>query len=140
LPRTGRSRIVAAVLFAISAVAGYWVANSLFRGPAPPARDGRDVTEPFLQAIREGRPDDAWESTTAEFKSAEGRESFRARSKHPALQQDLEFAGYKETEISGLIRGEATYRTPAGTEPPATVTLLLANEGSQWKVEWMEIE
>jgi len=98
------------------------------------------VTEPFLQLIRDGRPDEAWESTTAEFKSAEGRESFRERSGHPALQSDLEFVEYQETEVSGLIRGEARYRTPASVTPAADVSLILAFEGGMWKVEWIAIK
>jgi hypothetical protein len=138
--RAGRSMVLAAIVFAVMAGLGYWCVSWLFSGPAPPARDGRDVTEPFLQSIREGRPDEAWESTTAEFKSAEGRESFRKRAEHPALQSDLEFVSYQETEVSGLIRGEAMYRTPVGVTPSAEVSLILAFEGGMWKVEWIAIK
>lgn len=138
--RPGRSLILMAIAFIVTAGAGYWFANWLFTGPAPPARDGRDVTEPFLAAIRAGHADEAWESTTAEFKSAEGRESFRKRAQHPPLQQQLEFAGYKETEVSGLVRGEATYQTPPGATPVARVRLLLSVEDETWKVEWMTVE
>lgn len=118
---------------------GYWFANWLFTGPAPPARDGRDVTEPFLTALREGRADEAWESTTAEFKSAEGRESFRERARLPPFQHELEFVSYQETDVSGLTRGEAIYRTPPGITPQAQVSLLLAAENGVWKVEWISV-
>jgi hypothetical protein len=137
--RAGRSLILPAIAFIVMAGAGYWFANWLFTGPAPPSRDGRDVTEPFLTAIREGRADEAWESTTAEFKSAEGRESFRVRARQPALQHELEFVSYEETEVSGLARGEATYRTASDVAPAAHVSLLLAVENGDWKVEWMSI-
>lgn len=138
--RAGRSLLLPAIACLVLAAGGYGIATWLFSGPAPPVRDGQDVTEPFLAAVREGRADEAWESTTAEFKSAEGRESFRKRAQHPALQQELEFAGYQETEVSGLVRGEATYRTPDGATPAAHVNLLLAVENGTWKVEWMTIE
>ena len=137
--RSGRSLLLPAIACLVLAAAGYGIVTWLLSGPAPPLRDGQDVTEPFLAAVREGRADEAWESTTAEFKSAEGRESFRQRARHPALQQQLVFDGYKETEVSGLVRGESTYFTPPGTTPAARVTLLLAVENGTWKVEWMTI-
>jgi hypothetical protein len=137
--RAGRSLILALVVLIVMAVAGYWFANWLFSGPAPPARNGRDVSEPFLAAIRDGRADEAWESTTAEFKSAEGRESFRERARHPALQHELDFVSYNETEVSGLTRGEALYRTPPDVAPAAEVSLLLAAEHGTWKIEWIAI-
>jgi hypothetical protein len=110
-------------------------------GTAPPQEDGRGVAEPFLEGIRDNRIDAAWESTTAEFKSDMGRETFRAYArKHPVLKEPLEFTGYEPDKTNGVTRGACDYSTPAGSKVQAKVRVLVAREGELWKVERLIVE
>ncbi len=100
--------------------------------------EGRPVAEEFLARIRAGQVDAAWESTTAEFKSDEGREQFRQYvSQQPLLAQPLEFAEYQATELNGLPRGQCLFQA-AGS--PARVRVILAREGNAWKAEGVRVE
>ena len=98
-----------------------------------------------LQLIGSGKADmafsqvdAAWESTTAEFKSDEGREQFRQYvSKQPLLAQPLVFAEYQATELNGLPRGQCLFQA---TGSPAKVRVILAREGEAWKAEGLRVE
>jgi hypothetical protein len=108
--------------------------------PAPVANqeDGRPVAEAFLAQIRAGQVDAAWESTTAEFKSDEGREQFRQFvARTPLLKQPLEFGEYRATELNGLKRGECLFQA-AGS--PGKVRVVVGREGDAWKTEGVFVE
>lgn len=108
---------------------------------APPPEDGRNAAEPFLAQLRESQEDTAWESTTAEFKSDLGRESFRQFARqHPVLKGPLEFVGYEPDKTNGITRGACEYRTPADAKKQATIRVLVAREGEQWKVERLIVQ
>lgn len=112
-------------------------------GTAPPDDTAaRTVIERFHEQIRTGDVDAAWESTTADFKSDEGRDAFRRFVKsRPVLSQPLEFAEIKQVEINGLTRWEATLRPPGDQKSPATVVkTMIAQEAGIWKVERMIVE
>lgn len=110
-------------------------------GQAPPEAEGRAVAEPFLAEIRGGKFDAAWESTTAEFKSDMGRETFRrfARSK-TALKEPLEYTGFEPDATNGITRGACDFRTPTAARVQAKVRILVARENDQWKVERLIVE
>jgi hypothetical protein len=100
--------------------------------------DGRPVAEAFLTQIRAGQIDAAWESTTAEFKSDEGREQFRQYvAQFPVLRQPLEFAEYQSTSLNGLPRGQCCFRASA---TPARVRVVLAREADTWKADGLFVE
>jgi hypothetical protein len=95
------------------------------------------VADVFLERLRNGEVDAAWESTTADFKSDEGRESFRSVVQaRPALKEPAEFVAFKEVSLHGLKRGECTYRAGTGTR----IRVVIANENGQWKVEQLVVE
>ena len=106
--------------------------------PVAPVAEGRPVAEAFLAQIRAAQVDAAWESTTAEFKSDQGREQFRKYvAQQPLLRQPLEFAEYQATELNGLPRGQCVFRA-AGS--PLKVRVILAREGDAWKTEGVRVE
>jgi len=118
------------------------VAAGCGRPSAPDDAQARRVVERFLEQLRTGTVDAAWESTTADFKSDEGRDAFRRFVKgRPVLHQPLEFTTIKQVEVNGLARWEATLRPPAATQDaPGAVRVLIAQESGVWKVERLTTE
>jgi hypothetical protein len=126
-----------------SALAALLAVSAGCSGNSPPDdTEARTVIERFHEQIRSGNVDAAWESTTADFKSDEGRDAFRRSVKgRPVLVQPLEFAELKQVEIHGLTRWEATLRPPADSKAPAAVVkTMIAEEGGVWKVERLVVE
>jgi hypothetical protein len=111
-------------------------------GAAPPDdTEARTVIERFHEQIRTGNVDAAWEATTADFKSDEGRDAFRRFVKsRPALKQPLEFTELKQVEVNGLTRWEAILHPPAEQKPPAIVKTMIAQEAGIWKIERLVVE
>jgi len=134
--RAGRIVVVVVGLLATAALAVLWIALG---GSEPVAEedDERPVADLFLQQIRDGDVDAAWESTTADFKSDEGLESFRAYvAARPPLSEPVEFVGFEEIAVHGLTRWKYTYRTNNPLPSGATeFGILIANERGEWKVE-----
>lgn len=133
--RQGRSLllVLAPLLVVLAMAAGwYWLRPST----QPGLEEGRAVAQAFLDDIRAGRPETAWESTTAEFKSASGRESFvtqvRALS---ALREHLEFISAQTVTVQNELRTEFLFREP---KSGATVRIVIGKEDGQWKVDrWL---
>lgn len=108
--------------------------------PVAPPTAGKEIAEPFLNQVRAGEIDKAWEGTTAEFKSIMGREFFREFVRdHPVFQQPLEFAELKPIVTQGLTRTECTFRQP-GAPAAKPVIVLLAKENDAWKVEYVRVD
>jgi len=129
-----------AVLWAISALPIF--AAGCGRAAPPDDQEARAVVEKFLEQVRTGQVDAAWESTTADFKSDEGRDAFRRFVKsRPVLSKPLEFAELKQVEVHGLTRWEAELRPAADPKtPPAVVKTMIAEEAGVWKVERIVVE
>ena len=124
-----------AVLMLLAGMAVWWWPRP---APVASASDGRPVAEAFLAQIRQGQVDQAWESTTAEFKSGQGCEQFRQFvARTPLLRQPLEFAQYQATELNGLRRGQCVFH-PAGS--PGQVRVILAREADAWKAEGVFVD
>ena len=108
---------------------------------APDDAAARGVVTKFVEQLRTGEIDTAWESTTSDFKSDEGRESFRKYIQgKPVLAGPLEIAELKQVEIHGLTRWEAVLHPPPNAKSPATVRAMIAEEGDVWKVERLVVE
>jgi hypothetical protein len=138
IERSGRTLLAVLVgVFVLLAVVVFWV----WRRPAPTQPDvdqGRAVAQKFLDLIRNGQPQQAWESTTAEFKSAEGRESFlRYVKKHAVLTKPLAFASVQTVNVQDSPRAEYVYRPADGK---GAVRLLVANELGTWHVDRIAID
>lgn len=110
--------------------------------PQAPPDVGKEVAELFLKQLRTGAADLAWQSTTAEFKSDEGRESFaRYVQQHAALWPAIEFQEYRRGELNGLPRGQCIYHPAANSNPAIQqVRIAVAQEEGNWKVEGLFLD
>ena len=110
----------------------------------PPAAEpavGQRVADTFLAQVRAGQLDAAWQSTTAEFKSDEGRESFIRDVKFkPALRGALNFVSYEVIDLNGLKRGQCIYESAASKTPATRVRIVVAQDAGDWRVEGMFVE
>jgi hypothetical protein len=98
----------------------------------PSLEVGRGVAEKFLTELRESRPEQAWQSTTAEFKSARGREAFVGDVKPlKFLLQPLDFVSAQEVIVREQPRYEYLFRAKTGE----TVRIVIGKEDGQWKVD-----
>lgn len=132
--RTGKALwITLAIIVVLLAAVGLFF---VFRGDAQPTADeGRAVAERFLEKMRAGDAAAAWESTSAEFKSAEGKEAFlRATAPVSYLREPLTFQSAEKSEVGSSVRTELVYTGQSG----AKVKLLLGKEFGEWKVERLE--
>lgn len=99
----------------------------------PGVEEGRAVAESFLSKLRESGPKDAWGSTTAEFKSAEGQEKFSARVKANAwLLEPMEYSSSQDVRVTDVDRLEFVFTAAKSGKP---VRLLLGRDHGQWKVD-----
>ena len=127
------------VIVGIGCAGGWWY----FSGPSKPSPDqGQAIVEDFLKQLRQGKADQAWATTAADFKSYLGREAFRAFvGKHPVLKQPLQFQHHDQAE--NPPRPEYVYQTSAGaakSASPRTVKVRLVQEAEQWKIESLGIQ
>ena len=96
------------------------------------------MADQFLTVVREGQPSEAWDATTAEFKSAQGREKFVAYVKpYKFLSRPLNFVSMQTVTVQQTPRAEYLFRSADGK---ATVRLLVGNENGTWRVDRMIIE
>jgi hypothetical protein len=101
----------------------------------PPVANAELAATQFLDQLRHGRVDEAWTSTTAEFKSAEGREAFRRSIRNEkVLKTALKQSSSETVNVNELERLKLTYR-PADGSSSKTVEILLAVDDAAWKVE-----
>lgn len=109
---------------------------------APDDSEARAVIDGFAERLRTGEVDAAWESTTADFKSDEGRESFRAYVRQrEVLSNPLEIAELQQIEVHGLTRWEGVLRPSGESEAPSgSVRIMIAQENDVWKVDRLVVE
>lgn len=130
--RGGKTQLVVLLaVFVVLAVAVVWMWR---KQPTQPDFDeGRAVADKFLELIRSGQAQQAWDSTTAEFKSAEGRESFLQYVKdHPSLAKPLSFVSVQTVTVQNSPRAEYVYRAADGS---STVRLLAGAERGTWRID-----
>ncbi len=131
---------IALVVVALASAGGSGCSQS-----APEADAGRAIASAFLDEIRQGRVDAAWDGTTAEFKSRLGLEGLRGLvRKNRALREPAEFVAFAPVERDGLKLAEYSFRTAKGkgkkSAKEVLVKVILAREDGAWKVEWMSLE
>jgi hypothetical protein len=96
------------------------------------------IAEAFLSQIRSGKPDDAWTSTTAEFKSFMGRDRLRDFvTANKILRQPLKFDSRQSMNQESLILEELIFVPDSGKQK---VRVLLAEEKSAWRVERLYVD
>jgi hypothetical protein len=112
-------------------------------GSATP-EETQAVAAQFLDELRAGRLEPAWQGTSTEFKSLMGIENLRDYVKtHPALKSPAAYAESRTIERDGRSMIEHIFRatTQVRRKPvSATVKVLLASGDDGWKVEHLAVE
>ena len=106
--------------------------------PDPATDDGaRAAAVAFLDAIRAGRIEPAWQATSGEFKSLMGLQNLEdyVRS-HPPLSAPAEFAEARPVDREGLNMAEYVFRSPEA----ASIIVLVAENDGGWTVERLSVE
>ena len=99
----------------------------------PTADVGQQVVDDFLKQLRDGQAAAAWQATTAEFKSALGREKFLTYVKErPYFKRPLAFVSMQTVRVQNQPRSEFVYRT---ADSKATVRILVGSEAGTWHVD-----
>ena len=122
------------VALAVVLLAGVGVGlNRWMTPPTKPEADvGRSVVEAFLDKVRSGHSGEAWDESSTEFKSLEGRESFvRSVAKAPVLKEQLQFVSMQEVRVNEEPRAEYVFQSPGSK----IVRVLVGYEGGLWKVD-----
>lgn len=140
MSRSGRTLLIALValsLVAAAAAVWFWL-----RAPSRPDVDeGRAVADAFLALLREGKADEAWQTTTAEFKSYEGKENFRRRvAKSPSLKLPLQFVSTQSVAVGDQPRDEYLYQAKNAEDKMSTVRVLIGQDMGEWKVDRLTAE
>ncbi|MGE3240203.1 MAG: hypothetical protein AB7G28_24130 [Pirellulales bacterium] len=115
-------------------VGGAFLAVRYYNSPPtqPGTDEGRAVAEGFLSKVRSGKPGEAWDSATAEFKSIEGRESFIRKVKAtPILKDELHFNSSQKVVVKEEPRSEYLFQSPDAK----MIRVLIGFEGGNWKVD-----
>jgi hypothetical protein len=126
--------VVVGLLLAFVAVGVLAFTNNSTPPLAPDA--ARIIAEAFLSQLRDGKVDAAWSDTTAEFKSLQGRDTFRTYvSSKPTLKKPVEFVKADATDANGLKLTVCEFKSSA-----TRVLVSLAFDGIAWKVERLQVE
>ena len=126
--------VVVVLLLLVGAYFGY---RQWTKQPTQPNVDvGRTVAEDFLAKVRNGKAGEAWDSSTAEFKSLEGRESFVRKARSTALlKAPLEFYSVQQVTVQDEPRTEYLFQSTDAK----MVRLLIGNERGDWKVDHLTL-
>lgn len=96
------------------------------------------LADQFLADVRTGKPDAAWAVTTADFKSFQGKDAFRAYVKtKPALKAPAAFESCEPESKDGLTLATCVYKPQSGSQK---IKVVLAPDGGMWKVERLVVE
>ena len=129
------SRQLAVVLIGLAILLGAYFAIRRYMQPPTEASvdEGRASADAFLNLIRDGKADEAWDASTTEFKSIEGRESFVRKATTAAiLKEPLSFSSMQKVVVGKAPRSEFLY---SSTKSGGTVRVLIGYEGGGWKVD-----
>ena len=136
LSRRGSTRLVVIAVLAVIAGLGFLLYRYFFAKGEIEPESGRAVAEPFLEAVRSGKADSAWETTTAEFKSDLGRENFlKYVESHPLMKEPLEFYSLQTVTLNGIPRTECAFGKQGAPGSGPKVRVILAMEDEELKVE-----
>ena len=127
-----------------SAVVLVLVAAGCGRTGSAVGDDPRAIAVQFLDELRAGRLEPAWQGSSTEFKSLMGLENLRDYVKaHPALKAPAEHAESRTIDRDGRAYVEQVFHATArvrGKSAPATIKVLLASGPDGWKVEQLVVE
>lgn len=131
-----RPVVVAPVVLALAACG--WALWGRDGTPSLSDAGARGIATAFLSDVRAGKVDDAWGTTSADFKSMYGRDRFRgyARSK-PLLKAPAECESCEFRTEGELRIAECTFRPSSGK---GVVKVVLHPHQGQWKVGRLVVE
>lgn len=123
------------IMLVLATLAVVWLAQR------PVSSGGAEVEAiRFLEQIRMGEIERAWEATSTEFKSFVGRERLRKTVQaNTLLQQPLELESKQSVAIGPLSLIECLFRSTHVTETRVRVLLAPTKQG-HWQVERLEIQ
>ena len=103
---------------------------------------GRTAASGFLDELRDGQIEPAWEGASAEFKSLMGLESLRDFvATHPALRAPAEYAESRPSEQGGMTEYVFEATPPsAGASAPGTIKVLVSEGADGCEVEHLSVE
>lgn len=139
--RARSGNTVALVVGATSIVAILVLLAALLLSKRPESPDGAEEEAiRFLDQIRAGQIDQAWQDTTAEFKSFTGRDRLRRMVRsNPALQHPCELVSCQLAESGPLRLLECLFQS--SKYPDIKVRVLLApTKQGRWQVERLETQ
>ena len=130
---TGRQLLLVAIALVLLS-GGYLAARRLMQPPTQASADeGQASADAFLSLVRDGKAGEAWDASTTEFKSIEGRESFIRKVKAtPILSEPLGFSSMQNVAVNESPRSEFLYTS---SKSGGTVRVLIGYEGGAWKVD-----
>ncbi|MSR80203.1 MAG: hypothetical protein EXS11_05695 [Gemmataceae bacterium] len=103
-----------------------------------PDLEGKEVAMVFLDLLRQGKSAEAWQGSSAEFKSFMGRETLLTLAhKTPALREKPEFVSMEKAKVNGLDRTIFTFRTPKAMKK---IQVTLAPEQGTFRIEHFVVE
>jgi hypothetical protein len=104
----------------------------------------RSAAAQFLDELKAGRLQPAWQNCSTEFKSLMGLENLRDYVKtHAALKSAAEFTEARPVERNGQTMAECRFRGTSklrGKEVTNTIKVVVASAGEGWKVEQVAVE
>lgn len=114
-------------------------------GSEPPRDASQQAASKFLEGLRAGKLEPAWQETSTEFKSLMGLGSLKDYVKsHPALKAPAEFAEVRRIEREGHVMAECRFHGTTkvkGKSTPATIGVIVgSSDGGAWKVEKLSVE
>ncbi|HEY4309417.1 MAG TPA: hypothetical protein VGN12_08195 [Pirellulales bacterium] len=105
----------------------------------PTEEDGRTLADTFMEMVRTGKAAQAWEGTSTEFKSAEGKESFvRSVKKRPWLTKKATFE--TTTILPAGTTGERAEYVYRSADSKHHVRLLVASANTGWCIDRIQID
>lgn len=124
------------VLLAVLIAASITAVSLFWKSATQPAADvGQQIATKFFADIQAGHPDQAWDATTTEFKSARGKEAFIRDVKQRAwLKEPLQFFAVNSVTVQNQPRSEYLFRAPDGNAKTNT-RVVIGRENGDWKVD-----
>jgi hypothetical protein len=139
-PSSRRGRLVwvaLGVTVLAAAVLASWLVLRRQAATQAPPDEVQAAAAKFLDQVREGQVEQAWNDTTAEFKSMLGLDGFRQLVRtHPDLKQKAEFQGLEMITRNEIPLASCRFQVQDVKRKKTTeLKVIFAREQGVWKVE-----
>jgi len=115
------------------------ITNLFACGNKAPEGDSNEktISDSFLKLVSSGKTEDAWNSTSAEFKSYMGKAQFQSTVKaNPFLKKDVPFEKEEKDEKTKVL----TYCSYKESKSKKTVIVIVGPDPDALRVQGMKIE